>query len=65
MSRITKSVCDNCGNEIDYNEWYYSVGDIIEKNESCENGELILKGGDFCRTCYNNIIAINRNEIKK
>lgn len=50
MSRITKTICDECKKEIDYEDWYYSA-DITSQSNSCDTGEQIMQG-DYCKNCF-------------
>lgn len=50
MSKITKTICDNCEKELDYNEWYLEAK-IIEESNSSEIGRQICDG-DYCKKCF-------------
>lgn len=50
MSRITKAICDECGKEIEYKDWYYTA-DIVCQSNASGNGEQILDG-DYCEECF-------------
>lgn len=59
MSKITKTICDKCNKEINYEDWYYSA-DIVSKSNSCNNGEQIIQG-DYCNECFKKIISKRLN----
>ena len=50
MSKIIKTICDNCQREMDQDEWYVSAN-IIEENNSTRIGQQICDG-DYCKKCF-------------
>lgn len=59
MSKITKAICDNCGKELDIEEYYYSAN-ITEQAEAHDKGRMVAHG-DFCKECFKERI---KKEIK-
>ena len=62
MSKITKTICDNCNKEIDYEDWFYTA-DITNESNSCKNGEQIMRG-DYCKDCFKELI-LKRAKIEE
>lgn len=62
MSRIQKTICDNCNKEIDYEDWCYTA-DITSQSNSCNTGEQIMQG-DYCKECFKELIR-KRLRIKE
>lgn len=50
MSKITKTICDNCQKELDHDEWYLSA-EVIEECNSSGIGQQICNG-DYCKKCF-------------
>lgn len=50
MSKITKTICDACGKELEYTDWYYKARITSESNAS-SIGEQIADG-DYCNECF-------------
>ena len=60
MSKIEKTICDKCNEEIYYDKYYYTANITYSSNIS-KIGEQICKG-DFCKNCFKNIIGEIKNE---
>lgn len=50
MSSITKTICDVCDKEIDYNDWFYRIN-LVSMSNSYEIGKQIMNG-DYCEKCF-------------
>lgn len=62
MSKVTKTVCDSCKEEIELNEEHYTLlGDIILENDVSELGKRVINEGDYCKCCFRQIM---NNELK-
>lgn len=54
MSKLIKTICDNCDKEIDYEDWFYTA-DITSESNSCKSGVQVMKG-DYCKDCFRELI---------
>ena len=52
--KITKTICDKCNRELDYEEEHYDAT-IIAETKPTEKGRQIANG-DFCKKCFKELI---------
>ena len=50
MSKITKTICDECKMELSQDEWYFEAR-IAEACDSSGNAAQICDG-DYCKKCF-------------
>ena len=52
--KITKTICDKCNRELEYEEEHYDVNILAETKPTDKSRQVA--NGDFCKKCFKEII---------